>query len=370
MEAVDFISQIGDDSEETFFNYKTIGNGPQEEINPLNYYYNVDSHWVHNEIPAEINRIRLGKNPYECEIRLTHNEADDVHIVLQRTGNSWHIIESGQKELMQVNGLKRRQYILEHGNKVVIQLGEMIIIFSTAFKISPKQKNINETFPEETSLEDGEYSLSHNGISKKFPYKKICIFGSDPICDIIVPGTRFSAMVTNYEKKLFITNISIYQKTKIEADNIQINYQAPLVPGSKIIIDGSEINFRVSKDFRFTKHYQFAEDEMHLDQLRLLVLDNDWRTKESYNFPNAGSSVSIGRDSKQCKMIISGNSTISRIHCKAIIYQKRIMLFDEGSTNGCFVNGEKIKKRMIRPGDMIKLGDLNCILCFRDQKYC
>jgi pSer/pThr/pTyr-binding forkhead associated (FHA) protein len=42
------------------------------------------------------------------------------------------------------------------------------------------------------------------------------------------------------------------------------------------------------------------------------------------------------------------------------------MLFDCGSSNGTFVNGEKITKKTIHPGDMISFGDIQYFFCYAE----
>ena len=48
------------------------------------------------------------------------------------------------------------------------------------------------------------------------------------------------------------------------------------------------------------------------------------------------------------------------IHASIVISKGRLILRDKigGSTNGTYVNGEKIENREIRPGDMISFADV------------
>ena len=72
-------------------------------------------------------------------------------------------------------------------------------------------------------------------------------------------------------------------------------------------------------------------------------------------------SFSVGRSTQRANMCIPGNSRISNIH--AIILKKgnTFYLKDNGSTNGTFLNGNKINPQMdpvrLRSGDRIRLYD-------------
>jgi pSer/pThr/pTyr-binding forkhead associated (FHA) protein len=73
--------------------------------------------------------------------------------------------------------------------------------------------------------------------------------------------------------------------------------------------------------------------------------------------PTSVRSITIGRSSKISDVVIMA-SNLSRKHAQCIIYEKNIMLFDCGSSNGTFVNGEKITKKTIHPGDIVSFGDI------------
>lgn len=65
-------------------------------------------------------------------------------------------------------------------------------------------------------------------------------------------------------------------------------------------------------------------------------------------------SVVVGRSSK-CEIQIDQES-ISRNHSKIVNTGKSILVRDLGSTNGTYVNDELIEERVLRHGDLIKIG--------------
>ena len=73
-------------------------------------------------------------------------------------------------------------------------------------------------------------------------------------------------------------------------------------------------------------------------------------------------SVLIGR-TPQCDVVLSA-SQVSREHARVSLDGDRWTLSDLGSSNGCFVNGERIQQRALADGDLISLGEypLECRL--------
>lgn len=65
--------------------------------------------------------------------------------------------------------------------------------------------------------------------------------------------------------------------------------------------------------------------------------------------------VTIGRTSKSDVCIRS--SAVSRDHARLLVAPGSVTLVDVSSTNGCYVNDEKVKKHRLRDGDLIRIGD-------------
>lgn len=90
----------------------------------------------------------------------------------------------------------------------------------------------------------------------------------------------------------------------------------------------------------------------------------------------------IGRDPKRCDLILVSPSVSSR-HCQIVVDDDECSLTDLGSSNGTFVNGERLSgPRLLRQGDLITIGRYVFIfvwfrfarqprpevLCYRDVK--
>ncbi len=48
---------------------------------------------------------------------------------------------------------------------------------------------------------------------------------------------------------------------------------------------------------------------------------------------------------------------VSRVHCQIELVGDQILVSDQGSAGGTFVNGERVQKHALRPGDVVRIGD-------------
>ena len=56
-------------------------------------------------------------------------------------------------------------------------------------------------------------------------------------------------------------------------------------------------------------------------------------------------------------ILITGDRFISKDHATLTVEAQRIVIEDPGSTNGSFVNGEKISQAVVKGGDMLRFGE-------------
>lgn len=69
----------------------------------------------------------------------------------------------------------------------------------------------------------------------------------------------------------------------------------------------------------------------------------------------AAGAVTIGRAADNDIQL--NDKVISAHHAKIITFYNASHIEDLGSTNGTFVNGKKVKKHVLQPGDVLNIGD-------------
>ena len=70
--------------------------------------------------------------------------------------------------------------------------------------------------------------------------------------------------------------------------------------------------------------------------------------------PVGAKEVSIGRSPDN--VLVIDNPAVSHYHARVFNEEGRMMLEDFGSMNGTFVNGQRVKMVMLRPGDAVTVG--------------
>jgi pSer/pThr/pTyr-binding forkhead associated (FHA) protein len=88
------------------------------------------------------------------------------------------------------------------------------------------------------------------------------------------------------------------------------------------------------------------------ETIKLIGLTGNYRGKE---YEMTGDEFTVGR-SKNNDLVLDEN-TISGRHAKFVRKGEQWELIDENSTNGTFVNGEKITNRIVRPDDLVKFDE-------------
>jgi ABC transport system ATP-binding/permease protein len=53
---------------------------------------------------------------------------------------------------------------------------------------------------------------------------------------------------------------------------------------------------------------------------------------------------------------------VSRIHCRITAGAAELEVVDLGSTNGTFVNGERVERRMLKAGDRLGVGRVELVV--------
>jgi pSer/pThr/pTyr-binding forkhead associated (FHA) protein len=81
-----------------------------------------------------------------------------------------------------------------------------------------------------------------------------------------------------------------------------------------------------------------------------------------HSMPIESTTVSIGRGLSND--IIVEDSRVSRHHAQLRYRNRQFWLADLGSTNGTFLNGERVSESALKDGDSISLGGLE--LTFRE----
>ncbi len=73
-----------------------------------------------------------------------------------------------------------------------------------------------------------------------------------------------------------------------------------------------------------------------------------------------GSGIRIGREQSICEIVLD-NPKVSRLHAEVVSVDGKVLLIDRNSSNGTFVNDQKVDKRYLKDGDIIYFGGRNAV---------
>jgi serine protease Do len=73
-----------------------------------------------------------------------------------------------------------------------------------------------------------------------------------------------------------------------------------------------------------------------------------------------GSGIRIGREATICEIVLE-NPKVSRLHAEVVSIDGKTLLIDRNSSNGTYVNDQKIEKRFLQDGDIIYFGGRNAV---------
>lgn len=73
-----------------------------------------------------------------------------------------------------------------------------------------------------------------------------------------------------------------------------------------------------------------------------------------------GSGIRIGRERTICEIVLD-NPKVSRLHAEVVSIDGKVLLIDRNSSNGTYVNDQKIDKRYLNDGDIIYFGGRNAV---------
>lgn len=89
-----------------------------------------------------------------------------------------------------------------------------------------------------------------------------------------------------------------------------------------------------------------------------LVVERGSQTGRTYSLKEGVTRV--GRYLKSG--ILLDDITVSRRHCRLTVEGNRVVVEDEGSTNGTYVNGARMESSRLHPGDRLMVGRFHLVV--------
>ncbi|OGV39470.1 MAG: hypothetical protein A2020_02975 [Lentisphaerae bacterium GWF2_45_14] len=306
--------------------------------------------WSELVFPVTQKIVRIGSSKCETDILIEDQSIAPVQLVLRRIGRRWFVFDSGETPLALFNGFKKRQAALDEGMKIFIELGGIVFLFCVGEQgIAP--------VPEAGQSVKNSFKLSFDGSRAEFSFAFQALIGLDALCDINVGNSAFYALVF-YEQ-----NGGFYLYSPFGCGDGPANSSGEKylnLRDGTIFMAGEE-NIIFNSDFG--AHYPpgaLLMKDTTRSSLVLVELDDMDNVVNKLMLPDKGRSLFVGRNPGNYFMI--GGRKISKKHAQIMTGAANICVIDNSSTNGTYVNGERIEKKVVGLGDSIGFGDRFFIL--------
>lgn len=356
------IIQNGDNNLEQTSNFevygKTVSQGPltakpfsRPDTKKTDITIPITVHWVDNKQwktktfdSQEL--VLIGSSPAVSKVVMRKPEIDEGHIALRFLYDRWAILDRGVNNITLFNGIGCRETMLTENSIAHVRLAGAPIIISTGKKeesetagmVSGKKFNIN--------LSTG---------TRTFDFVDSVVLGSSEHATVqLEEGKKFAAIISAYKGQLYINSIT---GKDIVCDAVPVEGKAlPLKNGS--FIKMSDTTFEVEIPDEISEPVPAPEyGELPMAIMRI---KRDNTLGQMIKVPNAGQAVSIGRTDDN--WLAFETSQVSRSHAQLLLYENSMTVIDQNSTNGTFVNGERITKKLAKIGDIVAFANKEFLL--------
>ncbi|MCM8541475.1 MAG: FHA domain-containing protein [Lentisphaeraceae bacterium] len=295
------------------------------------------------------------------EIVINDELSAPVQVSIIRLGNECYFMDCGEKDLVMFNGIQKRQELIAAESRMVIRIGSTWIIYigidhhkydetdSVLLKRSlfkgMKQKN---------SYGDVLLKLgNHEWYSSSAPI----LVGSHNSCDFRIDHSSISPfhfIVYFAPAGLYIEDIT-HGKPGLILDGKPCHFPTVISSDATIQVDKLNIGLYLYGNINDQCNFLYSD----LNRQPGLTLSHMKKKGICYDLPVTNRKLTIGR-SQDSDIILTDNAA-SNCHAQIMVRDKFLLLQDNNSTNGTFVNRESVNKSHVKPGDLIEMGD-SCLL--------
>ncbi len=325
---------------------------------PLVAYTRVDNKWIYKEFCDENKRnINVSSDLSASDLKIA-GFPENTKLVLKQLGDAWYAFDSSRQNSMHVDCFREPQALIHSGEKRILAFGNTVIVLSTKGEKA-------QIVPPEGAPKASEYSVELNQKQLRFNINSPCFFGSNTLCDIRIKELdHFSAMINIHGARPFLCPIADPEILPVRVKGIIIEQPTPLDQESRFSIGDYAFTFRISREVRFNDDpASFAVVPGTKNRkLVLTQLDETDFPLATREIPPPGKAVYAGRGS-DCNFRMN-DTNISRKHAQFLSYENGLMVLDCGSRNGTYVNGDRITKRMMHPGDILSMAGERFVLCY------
>ncbi len=300
----------------------------------------------------------FGNGREECDVFINDARISNKQLVIIQYGNEFVLADCGVKDMVTFDGLPVRQIICPPGVRCIVHMGNTSLIFKSELV---RQVAAGNELPKKLHLED-------NPAAKQLPAAEVSVtvakkvfttnrapllIGKHGETDIILRAEE----VRPFHALICWRSDGVYALPLGSAAVISVNGQATeeaqkLQDGDQVVIGGSPLAISMTGDVEGRATAMFTNEELRFDYIRFSAIGDS--LGGSFLIPAIGPAITIGR-SPACHITID-DGACSHEHAQIVPSGKTCQLLDNYSSNGCYVNDERVSKTRVRAGDLVEMG--------------
>jgi hypothetical protein len=302
--------------------------------------------------------VKIGNSREAADVVVADPSIGRVQVVIVQVADQWLIMDCGTQDLLHVNGIATRQFLATTNSRCVISISSKILVFcgNETGEQQPHSATSMLDNPFKPDLIVGDLAEStvcvHADMGDVESTGGPIIIGQHELCDCFVHGEKvqpFHAMINWRPDGVVIDPLGNFD---VLFNGEAIAEGASVQSNSTIQISSTRLKVTLRGEHKIRGQQLFPEEGLRFDYYGFTAIGDT--PAESFTVPMDGQGITIGRGDT-CDIVLNDNFA-SREHAQLIPSGKSLMLFDTYSSNGVYLNGERIKKARVHVGDIIEIG--------------
>ena len=315
-----------------------------------------------------VEQVEIGDEPIlkigtglECDVILDEPAIAECQVSILRVGDEAIFMDCGAKDIVQFNGVKRRQLVMPTESRVIIKVATTWIVYvGIDYHVYDETDSVllkrSLYAPSEEAL--GDILIQHMD-KEWYSNQSPILIGSHNTCDFRIDGTEVKplhAIIYFTPDGVFIEDLT-HGKPGIKVNDTPSIGIRPITEDIVINISGHDISLYVYEDLKGQCRKIFEG----LNRQPTLVL-RDLQDPDTpiIELPESRQKLSIGRD-ESCNIVLN-HTSVSRQHAFLQSRGKYLHLMDNDSSNKTHINLQPIEKSTAIPGDIVGFGSTKFLL--------
>ncbi|MCM8529003.1 MAG: FHA domain-containing protein [Lentisphaeraceae bacterium] len=304
--------------------------------------------------------LRIGTGS-ECDVVLDEPIISEFQVAIIRVGDESIFMDCGTQDIVQFNGIQRRQLIMPTESRVVMKIGSTWVVYvGIDYHVYDETDSVllkrSLYAPSDNAL--GDILLQYND-NEWYSNGSPILIGSHNSCDFRIDSFEVKALqciIYFTPDGLFIEDLT-KGKPGIQVNGTPSIGIRPITEDITISFSGIDIPLYVYDDIK-GQCKQLFQGLNRTPNLLLRDLQNP--DTPPISLEESRQKLSIGRDA-ECNIVLDETS-VSRKHAFLQPRGKRLHIMDNQSSNKTHINLQPVEKSTAIPGDIVGFGSAKFLL--------